>query len=115
MKKRVQAFGFALTGLRTFFAESIHARIHLAAAVGVILAGYITGLSPVEWIIIFLCIGLVMALEAVNSAIEYLTDLASPEWHPLAKKTKDVAAGAVLISAMISVIIALIIFIPKIG
>jgi len=66
-----------------------------------------------EWCWITLAIGLVILSEMFNTAIEYLTDLVSPEMHPLAKKTKDVASGAVLIAALMAVVIGLFIFIPK--
>lgn len=79
----------------------------------VIIAGLLTGLAIVEWLIIILAITLVIGAEMVNTAIEYVVDLASPEIHPLAKQAKDVAAGAVLVFAMASVIIGLLIFLPK--
>lgn len=67
-----------------------------------------------EWAVILLCILIVMALEAMNSALEYLTDLVSPDYHPLAGKAKDMAAGAVLLASIGSVIIGLLILGPKI-
>ena len=113
MRNRVKAFVFAFEGIRTFFQDNYHARVHALAAFVVIALGLYVGLTTTEWMAIVLCIGLVLSMEAVNSAIEYLTDLVSPDHHELAKKTKDVAAAAVLISALISVIIAVIIFVPK--
>ena len=113
MKKRINAFGFAFSGIWTLFNESVHARMHALAIIAVTLFGFWTGVSTTEWIAIIFCFALVLSLEAVNSAIEYLTDLVSPQYHELAKKTKDVAAAAVLVSAIFSVIIALLIFIPK--
>ncbi len=88
-------------------------RIHFMSAFIVIIAGLLTGLAIVEWLIIILAITLVIGAEMVNTAIEYVVDLASPEIHPLAKQAKDVAAGAVLVFAMASVIIGLLIFLPK--
>ena len=70
-------------------------------------------LSPTEWIIITLCIGLVLAAEAVNSAIEALADRVSAEYDEAIKRTKDLAAGAVLLLAIASAIVGLIIFLPK--
>ena len=113
IKNRWRAFGFAIQGVDTFFREGIHARLHAVAAMGVVLAGFYFEVSIIEWSILLLCIGLVLGLEAMNSAVEYLTDLVSPEHHDLAKKTKDVSAAAVLFAALISTIIALIIFVPK--
>lgn len=113
ISKRIKAFGHAFNGLYVFFAEGIHAQIMLLAAVLAILFGWWLQISTLEWLTIILCCGLVLALEAVNSSIEYLTNLVSPEKHSLAKKTKDVAAAAVLIASLASALIAGIIFIPK--
>ena len=113
VKKRIKAFGHAFNGVFTFFRSGVHAQIHLAAVIVVVCTGFWLGLSNMEWIAVLLCFALVLSMEAVNSAIEFLTDLVTPDYHELAKKTKDVAAAAVLFSALFSVIIALIIFIPK--
>jgi len=67
-----------------------------------------------EWIVVVLCVAVVLSLEAMNTAIEHLTDLVSPGFHPLAGKTKDVAAAAVLLAAMGAVVVGLLIFLPKI-
>jgi len=83
------------------------------SAVIVILAGYFTGLSRTEWYIVLLLIALMFALEMINTAIERVVDLASPNFHPLAKQAKDIAAGAVLVFALFSAIIGLLIFLPK--
>lgn len=111
--KRIKAFGHAFGGLYIFFAEGIHARVMLLAAVLACFFGWWLQISTIEWVTIVLCCGLVLALEAMNSALEYLTNLASPQLHPLAKKTKDVAAAAVLIASVASALIAGLIFIPK--
>ena len=76
--------------------------------------GYFFEITKIEWIAIFLCIGLVLTAESLNTSIEYLTDLVTKDYHELAKKTKDAAAGAVLISAVIACFIGLYIFIPYI-
>lgn len=80
----------------------------------VLAAGLWLRLSRMEWALVTLCIALVLALEAVNTALEYLTDLVSPHYHPLAGKAKDVAAGAVLLGALGAVVTGLLIFGPKI-
>ena len=67
-----------------------------------------------EWVVLVLAIGLVIVAEAFNTAIEVDIDLTSPEYHPYARDTKDVAAGAVLLMVMVATVIALIIFVPKI-
>jgi diacylglycerol kinase len=79
----------------------------------VIVLGIVFKLTIPEWCWLIFVIGLVFITEMLNTAIEFLTDLVSPEYNPLAKKVKDVAAGAVLFAAIIAVIIGLIILIPK--
>lgn len=88
-------------------------RIHFISALIVIIAALLTGLTIGEWLIIIMAITLVIGTEMINTAIETLVDLASPDIHPLAKQAKDVAAGAVLVFAIASVIIGLLIFLPK--
>ena len=112
--KRIKAFGHALSGVIFFFKEGIHAKIMLILGLFVLLLSFLLNLNLFEWITILLCIGLVLALEALNSAIEYLVDLASPEYHLLAKKCKDVAAAAVLIFSFFTALIGTLIFLPKI-
>ena len=113
VRNRIKAFGYAIQGVHTFFKEGIHARIQALAAIMVVLAGGYFNVTFIEWAVLLLCVGLVLGLEAMNSAIEYLTDLVSPAHHKLAKKAKDVAAASVLIAALFSFIIALFIFVPK--
>jgi len=91
-----------------------NAWIHAAATVVVCGVGFATRLSPFEWSGIVLAIVAVWTAEALNTALELLTDVASPAFHPLAGRAKDVAAGAVLISALGSVAIGVIIFGPRV-
>ena len=79
-----------------------------------VIAGIIFNIQRSEWIVIVICIGMVIAAEAFNTAIERLVNLVSPEWHPIAGEVKDIAAGAVLICAIAAAIVGLIIFIPYI-
>lgn len=88
-------------------------RIHLVAILMVVLAGWYFHLSPNEWLWIIFTIGLVLVTELLNTAIEILVDLVSPDFNIQAGRVKDVAAGAVVIAAIISVVIGSIIFIPK--
>ena len=78
-----------------------------------IIAGFLLNLSAEEWIVIAFAIGLVLAAEAINSSIEALADLVSPEYNEAIKRTKDLAAGAVLILAITAAIVGFIVFIPK--
>ena len=110
--KFFKSFGYAFQGIKTAFSEQ-NMRVHAVATVIVIVAGLLTRLTTVEWCIILVVIALVLAFEMMNTAIEKVVDLASPTIHPLAKAAKDIAAGAVLVIACMSVIIGILIFIPK--
>lgn len=112
VRKFFRSFRFALEGLQAAFMEQ-NLKFHLVSAVIVVVAGFATGLTAVEWSIIIFTIVAVIVAELFNTAIERVVDLASPEIHPIAKQAKDVAAGAVLVFALASVIIGLLIFLPK--
>lgn len=114
MKAFINRVRFALEGWMAFFSKETNGQIQLCVAVAVIIAGFVFGLSAIEWVIILGCIGLILALEMVNSAIEKLCDLVHPEKHPTIKFVKDVAAGAVLWASVITVVIGAIIFLPKV-
>lgn len=90
-------------------------RIHIIAAVLACIAGFYFEISSVEWVVIILCIVLVISFELINTAIEELCNMVHPEHHPIIKKVKDIAAAAVLVAAIGSVVAALIIFIPKLN
>ncbi|SOC20869.1 undecaprenol kinase [Ureibacillus xyleni] len=111
-RKLVRSFRYAFYGMYTALSEQ-NMRIHIISAVIAIAAGFFTGLSNSEWLVLILLIAIVISTEMVNTAIETVVNLVSPDFHPLAKKAKDVAAGAVLVFAIASVIIGLLIFIPK--
>ncbi len=85
-------------------------RIHLVAFVTVVFFAWFFEISLAEWLSVLLIAALVFSLEMVNTAIEKCIDLVSPEFHPLAKQAKDVAAGAVLLAAMFSVIVGIMVF-----
>lgn len=112
--KRKAAFSFAFKGLWRLIKDEDHAKIHLLAAVCVIVAGFVFKVSPIEWCVICLCIGAVFTAEAFNTALERLADKVTRERSTLIGAAKDIAAAAVLIAAVTSVVIAGIIFIPKI-
>ena len=109
----LRTFKFALHGILYMLRTQRNARIHLILAGLVAIADFIWHLSPPEWCIIVLAIGLVLSAESFNTAIEKAVDLASPGQHEMAGIAKDVSAGAVLITAIIAVIAGLIIFVPK--
>jgi len=111
---RLRSFGYAVSGIRTLIMSQPNARIHAAATVIVMAGAFILGLSRLEWCVIILAVAAVWAAEALNTALEYLADAASPEFHPLVKKAKDIAAGGVLVAAIASVIVGTILFGPRI-
>jgi diacylglycerol kinase (ATP) len=111
---RIRSVKFALRGIRTMVISQHNAWIHAAATIIVVAAGFGVGLSAPEWTWIVLAIGAVWTAEALNTAFEFLTDVASPDFHPLAEKAKDVAAGAVLLAAIGAVIIGALVFWPKV-
>ena len=111
-RRFIRSFGFAFAGIVQVFTEQ-NFRIHVLAAAVVIVAGVLTPISIVEWMILIIVIALVLGAEMLNSAIERVVDIAMPDIHPIAKQAKDIAAGAVLVFAIASVIIGLLIFLPK--
>ncbi|HFC00212.1 MAG TPA: diacylglycerol kinase family protein [Phaeodactylibacter sp.] len=113
IKKRIKSFSYAIKGIRLLFQSELNAKIHLVFAFLAIAAGYVFSINTTEWCFLVVAIAMVLSAEAMNTAIEFLTDLVSPEYHELAEKTKDVAAGAVLITAIGAAIIGAIIFLPK--
>ncbi|UTW49887.1 diacylglycerol kinase [Bacterioplanoides sp. SCSIO 12839] len=112
LKTRLASFIFAFRGLKHLFASEAHAQIHLLAAVAVVVAAFATGVSTSEWLALVFAIVLVMAMEALNTALEALADALHPGHHPLVGKAKDVAAAAVLLCAFAAVIVACLVFLP---
>ncbi|MDD2526081.1 MAG: diacylglycerol kinase family protein [Bacteroidales bacterium] len=113
-RARLKSFMYAFRGICICMTQEHNAWIHSLITILVISAGLFFRISIMEWIAIFLCISTVFAAEIINTAIERLTDKISPDYHPDAGIIKDLAAGAVLICAFFSVIIGLLIFVPKI-
>ncbi len=107
---RWASFRAALDGVRYVVRTQPNAWIELAATAVVALAGWWLRISPLEWAILGLTVALVLALEAVNSAIEAVVDLVSPQQHPLAKIAKDCAAGALVFAVLGSLVVAAAIF-----
>lgn len=113
-KNRIKSFGFAFKGIKTLVQTQENAQIHLFAIVLVTIVGFLLKIDKTEWSIVIIAFAMVLAAEALNTAIEFLVDLVSPDYHPLAGKAKDVAAAAVLITAVGAVLTGSIIFLPKI-
>jgi diacylglycerol kinase len=108
----VQSFAFAIAGVVHLFRTQRNARIHLMLGALACGLGFWLHISRAEWAVVVFTIALVIILEGVNTAIEAVVDLASPEIHPLAKVAKDVGAGMVLVAAIASVTVGLLIFGP---
>ena len=89
-----------------------NARIHLVAAILVMALGWKLTITRAEWLAVTLAMALVITAEALNTAIEYAVDLVSPQWQPLARDIKDVAAAAVLVSSLGATAVGLLVFIP---
>jgi diacylglycerol kinase len=113
-KSRLASFRFAMNGLWSLLKYEHNSRIHLAVAITAIILGMMLKLNSYEWSIIIILIGIVFITELLNSALESLADVTNPDLNELIKKAKDYSAAAVLVSAIISVVIGMIIFIPRI-
>lgn len=110
---RMKSIGYALAGIATMLRTQHNAWLHLAATLAVILAALGLGVSAGEWMALILAIVIVWSAEALNTAFERLCDVAHPDFHPLVKQAKDVAAAAVLIAATGAIAVGLIIFGPR--
>ncbi len=115
MKKHnlLYSFYYAFRGIITAIKEERNMKIHVSIATLVVILGLLLTLSKIEWFSIIIIISLVISAEIFNTAIETVVNLVSPKYNELAKKAKDLSAGAVLVLAICSVIIGLIIFMPK--
>lgn len=112
-RKRLRSFRYAFNGICLLISKEHNAWIHCFAAVCVVIAGFLLEISKMEWIACVIVIGAVLAAEAVNSAVEALADFVSPEYNEAIKRTKDLAAGAVLLMAIAAAVVGGIIFFPK--
>ena len=113
MKKLIRSFSYAFNGIRIAALTQLNFRVHLVATLLAGFIGFALHISVNEWLWVILCITLVLATEMLNTAIEFLTDLVSPEYNELAGKVKDISAGAVLISSFFALVTGIIIFLPK--
>jgi len=111
--REAESFACAFRGIAALLKSEVHARIHLAATVAVLALAWWFGITTGEWIAVILAIGLVWVAEALNTAIEYVADLAHPDEHPEVKKLKDLAAAAVLFASIAALVVGLIVFMPR--
>jgi undecaprenol kinase/diacylglycerol kinase (ATP) len=108
--KILQSFGYAIKGILIVLEEQLNFTIHLSVLLLVLVAGFYFKIEKWEWLAVILCSALVLVTEMLNSAIEYLVDFISPEFHVQAGKIKDVAAGAVLLASFFSAVVGVLIF-----
>jgi diacylglycerol kinase len=109
----LKSFGYAFEGVAYILRTQRNARIELAVAIAALALAVWLGISAVEWAVLVITIALVMALEWINTSLELAVGLASPERHPSAKAAKDVAAACVLLGAITSVVVGLLLFVPR--
>lgn len=112
--KAAHSFRYAWQGIVTLLRFENNARIHFFATLISVALGFVVELSVLEWVVIVVVIGLVWAAEAFNTAIEKLADIVSPALHPGIKEVKDLAAAGVLLLSAVAVVVALLVFLPKI-
>jgi diacylglycerol kinase (ATP) len=112
--ERAKSFSFAFRGLKLLLKTQHNSWIQIFFTFIVLFLGIFLKISEIEWIFMVLSIGIVITAEAFNTAFEFDIDLTSPTYHPYARDTKDVAAGAVLITTIMASIVGIIIFLPKI-
>jgi diacylglycerol kinase (ATP) len=110
--KRAESFTYAGRGIWVFLRSTHNAWIHVTVLVAVVILGFYFDITRTEWLAIVMACGFVLVAEAFNTAIEIDIDLTSPGFHPYAKDTKDVAAGAVFIASLTAAVVGLIVFIP---
>jgi diacylglycerol kinase (ATP) len=111
---RIKSFVYAFDGLKYLFRYEHNTRIHLAAAILAVIAGFIFHLGKTEWCLIILCIATVFFSEIINTAIEILCNVVQPSYHEKIKVVKDICAAGVTIAALMAAVIGCIIFLPKI-
>lgn len=105
---RLNSFKYAINGLKLFVLQEHNARIHVLAAIVVVLCGIFFKFDSIKWIAVFMVIAIVFIAELLNTAIEYLCDFVMPEYSQSVKKIKDLAAAAVLVSAILAVAVGII-------
>jgi diacylglycerol kinase len=113
LKEEKDSFGHAFRGLFYTWETQRHLRVHLALAALAVLLGLVLRIGATEWALLALTIALVLSLELLNTVVEAVVDLVTSDYHPLARVAKDVAAGAVLVSAIGGVAVGAFLFIPR--
>jgi diacylglycerol kinase len=113
-RNRLSAFGYAFKGAYDLLANQAPSKIHMLAFIGMIAVCWLLGFPLWKWVAVLICSGMVLGAEALNTAVEYVVDLVSPEYHVLAGKAKDVAAAAVLFTSLFSGIVAILLVVDAV-
>lgn len=113
LKSRLQSFRYAVNGLKSLLKYEHNSRIHFVAAISVVILGLLLKIDLVEWSLLSIVIGMVFITELFNSSLEAFADSLKPEWNDLIGRAKDYCAAAAMIAAIISVVVGVIIFVPK--
>lgn len=110
---RLKSVGYAFKGALFLIRTESSIKIQVCIAIGITIAGFYFNISKTEWIAQTICIGLVMSMEGMNTAMEYMSDFIHPDRHKTIGRIKDIAAGAVFIASVSAVIVAMLIYFPK--
>ena len=113
LSARVRSFRYAFSGFASMLRSQHNAWIHGMATVLVVVAGWVWQVSTMDWCLLVIAMVGVWTAEALNTALEFLADVASPDFHPLVEKAKDVAAAGVLVAATGAAIVGVLIFVPR--
>ena len=114
IKKLIKSFGYAFSGVKSAIRSEQNFRVHLLAAVVALSLSVLLKISAIEFLVIIICIGSVMAAEIMNTAIEKLCNFVSPQYHDQIKIIKDLAAAAVLLLSIVAIVVGFTIFLPRI-
>jgi diacylglycerol kinase len=109
---RLLSLKYAFQGLLQVFSNEVNFRIHMAVAILVVGLGALSGINKTEWLVIIFCIGWVAALEIMNTAVERLVDLVSPQYSDKAKQIKNMTAAGVLVAAIVAALAGVMVFLP---
>lgn len=109
-----ESFKFAFMGIRTAFHEERNMRVHVLSGVAVLVIALVLPMTRAEWLWLILVSYLVFVMELINTVVENVVDLVTEEYHPIAKKVKDMAAAVVLVTASFAALVGAIILLPKI-
>jgi len=115
VKKRLLSFVYAFRGIKVLYRDEPNAWIHTVALLMVLAAGFYFQISNHEWLAVIICIGMVFSAELLNTAIEHICNFINPNFDKRIGVIKDLAAAGVLLSAIASLIVGLIIFLPKLS